>query len=136
NKQKVKEAMVWECLFYVIRICIHSLRPKPLISKSTEIQIFTKLFIVKSYINTDAYIKSYHANNDICLPLSEGLNVIHLSFLMCCCDAQTYRLDETIQVVHLKRVWVHMIEVFKLFQQSLVVHGLACTDTNMSLNTS
>lgn len=59
NKQKVKEAMVWECLFYVIRICIHSLRPKPLISKSTEIQIFTKLFIVKSYINTDAYIKCH-----------------------------------------------------------------------------
>lgn len=39
-----------------------------------------------------------------------------------------YRFDEAVQVLHLKRVWVHVVEVLKLFQQGLMVHCPACNE--------
>lgn len=41
-----------------------------------------------------------------------------------------YRFDETFQVLHFKLVWVHVVEVFKVFEQSTVVHFLCCGRDN------
>lgn len=41
-----------------------------------------------------------------------------------------YRLDKAIQVLHLKRVWVHVVKVLKLFQQGLVVQCAPWIDRN------
>ena len=36
--------------------------------------------------------------------------------------AETYRFDQSIQVIHYKGVRIHVVQVLKLFQQGLVVH--------------
>lgn len=40
--------------------------------------------------------------------------------------AETYRLYESIQVIYFECVWVHVVQVLKLFQQSLVIHSYIC----------
>lgn len=35
---------------------------------------------------------------------------------------RTYRFNEAIQVFHLECVWIHVIQMLKLFQKGLVVH--------------
>lgn len=35
---------------------------------------------------------------------------------------EPHRFDEQIQIIHFKSVWVHVVQVLKLLEKSLVVH--------------
>ena len=39
---------------------------------------------------------------------------------------KSYWFDESVQVLHLKRVWVHVVQMLKLPQKSLIIHRQTC----------
>lgn len=42
---------------------------------------------------------------------------------------KSYRFDEQIQIIHFKSVWIHVVQVLKLLEESLVVHRYVFTSS-------